>query len=79
MLIGVDEVLRHWAENIKRGRLALGLTQLQLADLIGVRQATVARWESGDRVPRDTDKLKIATALQQDVRQLFPLFRVAPA
>lgn len=32
-------------------RLALGLSQQALADALSVRQATVARWESGDRHP----------------------------
>ncbi|MBI4638804.1 MAG: helix-turn-helix domain-containing protein [Candidatus Rokubacteria bacterium] len=37
------------ADELKRIRFALGLTQAQLADLLGVRRVTVARWETGIR------------------------------
>lgn len=35
----------------KRYRDEKGLTQAQLADQLGVKQSTIAMWESGDRVP----------------------------
>lgn len=71
----MEELLRQWGPNIERGRRLLGLTQAQLADLCGVRQSTVARWERGVMLPRDHHKQKICGALHQDVRQLFPLTR----
>lgn len=37
--------------NIKELRTQHGLTQKQLAELIGVVTRTVERWEAGDRVP----------------------------
>lgn len=37
--------------NIKEMRSQHGLTQKQLAALIGVVTRTVERWEAGDRVP----------------------------
>ena len=37
--------------NIKELRTQHGLTQKQLAELIGVTTRTVERWEAGDRVP----------------------------
>ena len=37
--------------NIREMRTQHGLTQKQLAELIGVTTRTVERWESGDRVP----------------------------
>lgn len=37
--------------NIKELRTKHGLTQKQLAALIGVTTRTVERWEAGDRVP----------------------------
>ncbi len=36
---------------IKRIREILNLTQQKLADLIGARQHTVARWETGRNMP----------------------------
>lgn len=73
----MEEMLRLWGGNIERGRTLLGLTQQQLADRLDVRQSTVARWESGERLPKDIFKIRIAEALHQDVRQLFPLVRGA--
>ena len=37
--------------NIKELRTKHGLTQKQLAELIGVIPRTVERWEAGDRSP----------------------------
>ncbi len=34
-------------EDLKRRRKRLGLTQTQLADILGVRRNTVTRWEVG--------------------------------
>ena len=39
-------------EQIKRIRKVLGLTQQAMADIIGCRQHTVARWETGGMEPR---------------------------
>lgn len=92
MLSLVDELLRLWGANIETGRKAVTpegnvrrsrddstpcMTQDQLAKLVGVRQSTVARWEAGAYAPRDHHKIRIATVLHQDVRQLFPLIRMA--
>lgn len=76
-MCGVDETLRLWGENVKRSRKLLAMTQAALAALVGVKQATVARWEAGKRAPSDRHKVLLATALHQDVRQLFPLTRSA--
>ncbi len=45
-------VTEHTAANrIKDARAALGMTQQELADALGVIRVTVARWESGTRTP----------------------------
>lgn len=36
-------------DDIRAWREARGLSQKDLAEALGVRQATVSRWESGDR------------------------------
>ena len=49
------------ADDIIRRRTALGLTQQQLADAVGVHRVTVARWETGTAVP-----LGLAPALLEE-------------
>ena len=73
----MDEVKRTWGHNVACGRKALGLTQARLAELCSVTQQTISAIESGTYAPRDGLKVRIAEQLHQDVRQLFPLMRVA--
>lgn len=72
-----DELRRDYGRNIRAGRVGLGMRQEDLAQILRVRQSTVCRWESGDVVPRDAMKVRLAQVLHQDVRQLFPLTRSA--
>lgn len=53
-------------ENVlKNRRQQLGLTMLQVAQAVGVSEATVSRWESGDIANMRRDKIaKLANALQ---------------
>ena len=39
------------ADDVRRRRKALGLTQAALATVLGVRQNTVSRWEIGEMMP----------------------------
>lgn len=73
----MDETLRLWGQNIRECRLALGMTQYQLADLLHVRQPTVFRWERGQMEPRRHHKQRLAEVLHVDVRVLFPMTRSA--
>jgi transcriptional regulator with XRE-family HTH domain len=43
--------MTYWRGQIRRYRQAQGLTQAALAELLGVEQATVSRWERGVHVP----------------------------
>lgn len=47
-------------DNIKKARLDAGLTQLEVAEKLGVAQAQYARWESGGRNPKDETVEKLA-------------------
>ncbi len=38
-------------ENIKKARRAAGITQQELADMLGVYQKDISRWEHGTRTP----------------------------
>lgn len=45
---------------IKEKREAVGLTQAELAEKIGVDTSTVCLWESGKREPKFTSVMKMA-------------------
>ncbi|WP_262432529.1 helix-turn-helix domain-containing protein [Qingrenia yutianensis] len=52
-------------EKIKNRRIELGLTMLEVAKKVGVSEATVSRWESGDIANMRRDKIVLlANALQ---------------
>lgn len=57
--------------NLKRFREARGLKQEQLAELVGVAQATIQRWENGKREPKHADLENLALHLGVTVAQLF--------
>jgi DNA-binding transcriptional regulator YiaG len=51
--------------DIRREREALGLTQGQLADLLGVALNTVSRWEIGQRTPHPLAQKAIQTVFAE--------------
>ena len=51
------------AQNIQGSRLAIGLTQEQLAEAVGVSRQTVAKWESGETSPDLEHAAALADAL----------------
>lgn len=51
-------------------RKALGYSQEQLAQLVGVDRTTVGRWESGRITPQPAQRRRLATALDIDLREL---------
>lgn len=56
---------------IKARREALGLTQNQLADQIGVTQTAVNYWETGKRIPRGENLLQLARILHSSLDELL--------
>lgn len=56
---------------IAQRRIALGMTQQQLADAIGSTQQTVAQWELNKRDPRISSLLRLAEALNCTVDDLI--------
>lgn len=50
-------------EHARAIRRAAGVTQVRLAEEIGVTRATINRWESGERRPRGRLLLAYAEAL----------------
>ncbi len=68
---GTAEVLS-FADRIRTLRTERDLTQLQLAEYIGVSQTAVGAWESGKRsMPRGDNLLKLAEALGFDAGTLM--------
>lgn len=56
---------------IRKIREDKGLTQIKLAKRIGVKPATISRYESGENQPSAEMLGKIAVALGVDVNMLF--------
>ena len=52
---------------IKSRRQNIGLTQKQLAELVGVTDVTISRWESGQREPIWYDFVKLCEVLAMQV------------
>lgn len=53
-----------FSDKIKRSREVRGLTQQQLADLVGVSKRTIASYESSGAIARSSTMRKLAEALQ---------------
>jgi transcriptional regulator with XRE-family HTH domain len=58
---------------IRELRKQLGLTQEQLAKLVGVKQATVSAWESGDAEPTMKNTRKLMAVLNCTGDELIKL------
>lgn len=56
---------------IKNQRKKLGLTQTQLADMLGVSQSAIAMWESGKNMPRADMLQKLSRILNCSIDDLF--------
>lgn len=62
------------AERIKAARKSLGITQKTLGERLGVTQATIQQYESGKRKPKTETLIRIAKALNIQLRELDPRF-----
>lgn len=58
---------------VKHARKAAGLTQVQLAESVGVSRQTIISIERGDYAPSVYLALRIARTLKSNVESLFPL------
>lgn len=56
---------------IKELRKAAGMTQMELAEEVGVVQSTVAMWETGGAYPETVRLPRIAEVLQCSIDDLF--------
>lgn len=64
-------------QKIRELRRARGLTQQQVADLFGIKTASVSEWESGKSSPSTEKLVRLARALGCQVSDLFERSNVA--
>jgi len=57
---------------LKAARVEKGLTQLQLAELLSVKEIEVSRLETGRATPDPEMKRRIAEILNKPAYELFP-------
>ena len=69
--IFVLEMIDMKLKNLKNMREAAGLTQKQASEKIGVGQAAVSMWETGDSSPRAEMLPIIAAAYNCQIGELF--------
>ena len=63
----IAKYIAHIAATIQRQRKAKGLTQLELAKMLGVSQVMVSRWENGEENFTVATLVKISSALGLDL------------
>lgn len=67
--------LQRVGRSIVHGRANRKMTQVQLAEELGVRQSTLSRWEQGQVIPADRYRRPLADAIGREVDDLFhPLY-----
>ena len=77
-MIAEETVNNQVARMIYEARMAAGLTQKQLADLVGTQQSTIARLEDADYEGHSLSMLRrIAEALNQSLEVRFVPHRAA--
>lgn len=59
------------AENLKRLRLEKGKTRNEVAEENGITLRSVEAYERGDRVPRDSVKVKLANYFNESIESIF--------
>ena len=59
---------------IRKYRLGLGLTQLEVASSLGIRSATLSSWERGLTCPAGPMLLRLAKVLDTLAEALYPQF-----
>lgn len=64
-------------QRLQKRRVALHLTQAQVADLAGMNISSVCRVESGTYTPRDDHKVALATALAQEITDIWVPLRIS--
>ncbi len=63
--------MNRFAEKLKERMDVLGISQGQLAKMVGVTQPAVQKWRTGEREPNFDMLLKICIALNTDPNELL--------
>ena len=63
-------------EALISARKRKGLSQEQLAEMLGVRKTTISNWENSYSNPTLSDAFRVADILESDVNVLFSGLRV---
>lgn len=58
-------------KGLKSRRIALGLSQAELADKLGIVQSAISAWESGEKMPRASQLPALAEALSCTIDELY--------
>ncbi|MDF0520399.1 helix-turn-helix transcriptional regulator [Bradyrhizobium yuanmingense] len=66
-----EDVRRLVGGNVRRLRMAAGITQAELADLVGVDRAYISGLEQGNRNATIVSLWHVAQALETPIRFLF--------
>ena len=53
------------AERVLRLRARMHLSQAELAARVGVDQATISRWEAGERAPRNAARVRLEGLMEK--------------
>jgi len=59
------------ADNLRYLRKKKGVTQTEVAKILGIPTSTYNAWERGQNVPRDRMKQKIANYYSRSVQYIF--------
>ncbi len=62
--------MKAFAEKVKDARISLGMSQLQLAQEVGVSSRSVLAYENGQKRPRQATMAKLAKALKVSIKFL---------
>lgn len=56
---------------LRTARVGKGLTQLQLAEIIGIKEIEISRFETGRAFPDPLTKRRISEVLQKPTYEIF--------
>ena len=60
------------SHNLKLHRIKAGLTQLELARKLGVKERVITFWETGRSDPHIEQAVDIAKILETEPKEIFP-------